>query len=59
MSGRKPTPDERKVSIPTVDHNEFERAILNYEIPLRESITPTMQAPEDWPPAPHDVDSDK
>lgn len=60
MSGRKLVPDEHKVGVPTTeDFREVERSdIHKWEVPLSESIKPTMQAPDDWPSPPADVGSD-
>jgi hypothetical protein len=59
MSNKKPTPSDDFVVIPDVRKYEIDHDI-HYKIdrPIRESIIPSMQAPEDWPPPP-DVDKEK
>lgn len=53
MSDKKPTLPDDFVVIPDVRKYEIDHDILDKcERPLRESIIPSMQAPEDWPPPP-------
>lgn len=58
MSEKKPTSSDDFVVIPDSHRQRGDLDYLEKSIPLRESIIPSMQAPEDWPPPP-DVDKDK
>ncbi len=58
MTGRRPLPTDDDHVVPTPDHQDVDLDILKREVPFTEAEVPVMQAPEDWPPPPEDVDSD-
>jgi len=59
MSDKNPKTSDDFVVIPDVHRQKIDNDIFEKsDRPLRESIIPSMQAPEDWPPPP-DVDKEK
>lgn len=59
MNGRKPAPDKDIVVVPsTEEYREADLGIHKSETPFSESISTTMQAPDNWPSPPDEVEPD-